>query len=55
MALLTVILTVVVMVMSATATAYFRYVRLSDIEREHEQETRHVALLRWRTELQNGL
>lgn len=55
MALLTVILTVVVMVVSATLTAYFRYVRLAGIEREHEQEMRHAALLRWRTELQQGV
>lgn len=52
MALLTVILTVVVLVGSATLTAYFRYVRLADIEREHEQEVRRAALRRWRWNLE---
>jgi hypothetical protein len=52
MALLTVILTVVVMVVSATLTAYFRFVILADIEEEHEKEMIHAALVRWRQDLE---
>ena len=54
MALLTVILTVLVMVVSATATVYFRYVLLANIEREHEQEIKYASLRR-QSELQRGL
>jgi hypothetical protein len=51
MAVLTITVTSVVMVMGATLTGYFYFIKLSDIKQEHERDMRHAALMQWRREL----
>ncbi|EED20946.1 conserved hypothetical protein [Talaromyces stipitatus ATCC 10500] len=52
MALLTVILTATVMVVSGTLTAYFYFFKLAEIKKEHEADMILESRLRWRRELE---
>jgi hypothetical protein len=51
MAVLTIIVTGVVMVVSAFLTGYFYFIKLRDIKQEHERDMRHAALMQWRGDL----
>lgn len=52
MALLTVIVTALVMVVSGTLTAYFYFFKLARVKKEHEADMILESRLRWRRELE---
>jgi hypothetical protein len=52
MALLTVIVTAMVMVVSGTLTAYFYFFKLAETKKEHETDMILESRLRWRRELE---
>lgn len=51
MAVLTIVVTGVVMLVSASLTGYFYFVKLREVKQEHERDVRHAALVQWRGRL----